>query len=232
MADSTGVALLRAAHQWPDLSALQDDPPHLWSLDGGGREIVVELIQKTKPRTFLEAGSFLGGSALTWLAADPDFTLISLDSWHQYAADWIDTTIASPPSWVTDAESLKPISEAVHRTNLMTVALHNMRRYRDRVIPIRMPIVDAYPYIAGFVQPDIVYIDADKQPEDYLLAHELFPSAILCGDDWSWRNPQGEFPVRNYVKDVAALRGCEIIAQDATWILQSSSKDASHSRGT
>jgi hypothetical protein len=215
-----GIEALRLVHPWPDISALQNDPPHVWSLDGGGRKIISELIQRVRPQTILEVGSFLGGSALTWLSAGPRFTLIALDSWHQHAANWIDVVIANPPSWVSDVEALKPISQAIHRTDLMTVALHNLRRYRDRVIPIRMTAVEGYPYIAGLVQPDIVYIDADKQAENYYLAHKLFPNAIICGDDWTWRDEAGELPVRRYVNEIAALRGCSIVAEDATWMLQ------------
>ncbi len=65
-----------------------------------------------------------------------------------------------------------------------------------------------------------MFIDADKNPQDYFLAHETFSTAILCGDDWSWQDSTGAFVVRDYVAAVACLRNCNIIAREATWILQ------------
>jgi hypothetical protein len=217
-----GLNALRARHPWPDISELDGDPPHVWSLDGGGRELVTELIQNTRPRIILEVGTFLGGSALTWLETNRDSTVITLDPWTQAVASYVDIVIASPPFWVRDTEPLKPISEAIHRHGIAKVALHNLRSFRERVIPIQMPAEAGYAYIRSFVEPQIIYIDANKQPQDYMLAHQLFPNAILCGDDWTWQDESGDYPVRGYVHQVAAFRDCTVLAKDATWVLAQS----------
>jgi hypothetical protein len=41
----------------------------------------------------------------------------------------------------------------------------------------------------------------------------------LCGDDWGWRNKQGELVVRSYVYEIAKARDCTVTAKHATWIL-------------
>jgi hypothetical protein len=214
-----GLDALRARHPWPEISGLDGDAPHVWSLDGGGRELITDVIQKMRPRIILEVGTFLGGSALRWLATRPDFTLIVMDVWTQGTGHWVDKVIASPPFWVQDIEPLKPISEAIHRHGIAKVALHNLRSFRDRVIPIQMPAETGYAYVRGLVEPDMVYIDADKQPSDYMLAHQLFPTTVLCGDDWDWQDEGGGYPVRGYAHHVAALRDCTVLAKDATWVL-------------
>ncbi|MBO0733105.1 MAG: hypothetical protein J2P49_02045 [Methylocapsa sp.] len=211
------LAALRARHPWPELSELEGAPPYVWNLDG--RELVTELIRNTRPRIFLEVGTFLGGSALSWLAAHPDLVLIALDPWTGGIENFVDMVIDSPPSWVESIEPLRPIAAAIRQHGIANVALHNLRAFRDRVIPVRMPAEMGYPHIRSFVEPDIIYIDATKQPQEYLLVHELFPAATLCGDDWTWQDETGTCPVRNYFHKVAALRDCSVLAKDATWLL-------------
>ncbi len=213
------LATLRAKHPWPDISALDSSPPLSWNLDGGGRNLVIELIKRAKPKVMLEMGTFLGGSALQWLGADDDFTLIALDSWTAAAGAWVGKTIQEPPSWVADPLALVPIRDTLAKHSIMSVALHNLRAHKHRVIPIQMTAADGYPYLSAQLEPDIVFIDANKEMQDYSLAHELFPHAILCGDDWSWRDKSGAYPVRRYAQDIAERRRCNVVSQDATWIL-------------
>lgn len=66
---ASALARLRAAHPWPNIAGLDENPPLVWSLDVGGRELVIELIKRAKPEIVLEVGTFLGGSALQWLNA-------------------------------------------------------------------------------------------------------------------------------------------------------------------
>ena len=198
---------------WPDLTELRGHPPYLWSLDGGGRHLVVDLINRTKPTSFLEVGCFLGGSALTWLRSASDFTLIVVDTWDRYAAEWLFRCAETPPPWVQDPAALEPLVRPVKTYGLMNIALNNLRDFKDRVIPLNMRAEEAYRYIAKFVEPDIVYIDAAKEWPEFLLAHETFPNAILCGDDWEWTDDDGEFRVRPFVWDIAERRGCSVETQ-------------------
>ncbi len=216
-----GLNVLRARHPWPDISELDGDPPHEWSLDGGGRELVAKLIKKTRPRILMEVGTFLGGSALRWLATRPDFTLVILDPWPQWLGSWIDNEIASPSPLVAvrDSKRLKRISQAVHRHGISKVALHNLRSFGHRVIPIQMPWETGYAYVRSFVEPDMIYIDADKKPQSIMLAHQLFPAAILCGCDWDWQDESGGYPVRDPVRRIAALRRATVLTKHHTWVV-------------
>jgi hypothetical protein len=217
-----GLEALRCANPWPDISGLEGQPSYMWSLDGGGRHLVTDLIKEVRPKTFLEIGTFLGGSALQWLESAPDFTLIVVDAWSKKVADMEKFTqrqIDHPPAWVQDIDLLRRLVQPLAEHGIFKVAMHNLRRYRARVIPIVMTTKKAYAYVSEFIEPDIIYIDANKEKQDYHLAHETFPATRICGDDWYWEDARGEFTVRRYVNEVASLRNCHVVAEGATWVL-------------
>jgi hypothetical protein len=215
-----GIDVILTANPWPDLRELEGQPPYLWSLDGGGRELITGLIRGINATTMLEIGSFLGGSAISWLESDPTLILIVADPWDWDCASWLRVIIASPPEWIQDKGLLERLVPPIEKHGMFKIALHNLRKYRDRLIPLKMRAEQAYRYVSVFGEPDIIYIDANKERQDYVLAHEIFPNSIISGDDWEWTNDKGIMVVRDYVSEVAKLRGCRVVARRATWILE------------
>ena len=68
--------------------------------------------------------------------------------------------------------------------------LVNLWDHRQRVIPLRGRSPEKLYELAQLgVAPDLVYLDSDKSGVELEVCHELFPDAILCGDDWTyaWR---------------------------------------------
>lgn len=218
--ETAKLQTLRSLHPWPDIHELDGQPSYVWSLDGGGRHLILDLIRERKPKVFLEVGVFVGGSALQWLQnSSDDMTLLAADTWDHQAEGYVFKMAREPAPWIVDMEPIHALEMPLRQYGIYKVALHNLRDFRHRVIPLRMPVVNLYSYVKDFGEPDIIYIDANKEPQDYLLAHEIFPNAILCGDDWGWRNKQGEMVVRSYVHEVAKVRDCTVQAKLATWIL-------------
>jgi hypothetical protein len=217
----TKLQALRRENPWPDISALDGRPSYEWSLDGGGRHLIVDLIRERQPKVFLEVGVFVGGSALQWLRNSPDdMTLIAAEPWGKSAEYWVEAMVLERPSWIPDFEPVLALQAVLKECGIYKVALHNLRDFRDRVIPLRIPATTLYGYLRGFVEPDIIYIDATKEREEYVLAHEIFPRSILCGDDWNWRDAKGEFAMRPFVYEVAESRNCDVVAEGATWVLR------------
>ena len=69
------------------------------------------------------------------------------------------------------------------------------------------------------VRPDLIYFDSDKTGVDIEIAHQLFPDAILTGDDWTWGIEQG-YPIRRAVKAFAREHyGFRVVSNRATWVL-------------
>jgi len=217
----TKLQELRRSNPWPDISVLDGRPSYEWSLDGGGRQLIVDLIRERRPKVFLEVGVFVGGSALQWLRNSPDnMTLIVADIWDQSPEYWVEAMVRERPSWIEDIEPALALQAVFKECGIYKVALHNLRDFRDRVIPLRIPATTLYGYLRGFLEPDIIYIDATKERQEYVLAHEIFPRSILCGDDWEWRDDTGEFGVRPFVYEVAEARNCDVVVEGATWVLR------------
>ncbi len=209
---------LRRAHPWPDIEGV---PSYRFSLDGGGRRHVVDLIARTKPKVLVEVGCFLCGSALTWLEADPELTLIGIDPW---AGNW-DTHMERwlGMSWANvvfrDVGDIDAFLDNLRRYGPFRSAVANVRDHKDRFIPIKGFSPAALQVIADAgVVPDIVYIDAGKIAVDLEEAHRLFPTAHLCGDDWGW-GPEKGYPMRQVVESFAAEHGLNIVAERQTWLL-------------
>src|ERR1700722_5782224 len=147
-------------------------------------------------------------------------TLIAADIWDHTVEGWVSAMARERPSWIPDIEQVVALEAALKELGVYKVALHNLRDFRDRVIPLRIPAAVLYGYLRSFVEPDIIYIDATKVREEYVLAHETFPKSILCGDDWEWLDAAGEFGIRSFVYEVAESRNCDVVAERATWILR------------
>jgi hypothetical protein len=218
---NTRLETLRMMNPWPDIRALDGQPSYVWSLDGGGRHLIVDLIRERQPKVFLEVGVFVGGSSLQWLENSPaDMTLLAADIWGHGAEYFVFLMAREPAPWILDMEPVRALQTPLKEHGIYKVAMHNLRNFRDRVIPLRMPVAELYGYVKAFIEPDIIYIDANKERQDYILAHETFPNSILCGDDWEWQNDQGECPVRSFVYEIAEARNCDVIAERATWVLR------------
>ena len=69
--------------------------------------------------------------------------------------------------------------------------LVNLWEERKRVIPVRFTTVMALEEIhQRQIVPDLIYIDADHAYQavyaDVTTSLRLFPTSVICGDDWSW----------------------------------------------
>jgi hypothetical protein len=124
-------------------------------------------------RVIIELGSWLGRSTMHLLEAAPNATILCVDHWlgsaeHQTRPEW--------------KEKLPRLYETFLRHHWPS---------RDRIVPMRMDTVEGMHEIAkAGVKPDLVYVDAshdaDSVCRDLSSARLLFPSAQLCGDDWTF----------------------------------------------
>ena len=162
---------------WPDIRALDGQPSYVWSLDGGGRHLIVDLIRERQPKVFLEVGVFVGGSSLQWLENSPaDMTLLAADIWDHGAEYLVFLMARKPAPWIVDMEPVWALQTPLKEHGIYKVALHNLRDFRDRVVPLRMPVVDLYGYVKTFIEPDIIYIDAIRN--DRTTSLRMRPSRI------------------------------------------------------
>ncbi len=183
--------------------------PFLWSIDGGGRELIEQMIVDNDVRLILEIGSFLGGSTERWLRASRNLVVVCLDPWLDgWAGDY------------TAQHGYTEFRDQLNQENgFFMTFLANLWNYRTRVVPVRKKspqgLLDLF---LLNLQPDLIYVDADKKSDSIRACHQLWPSAILTGDDWNWGKGD-KAPVREAVTTLASTHGFEILQQKETWVL-------------
>ena len=209
------LRVIRERYPWPDVPA--GIQPYIVSLDGGGRHLVDALIEKDAVKTMLEIGSFLGGSTHRWLACSPNHQVIAVDPWNFQAGDYV----ASEQSWFYWP---RPPDNIVHQLNasdgLYHTFLANLAGHRERLIPVRANSPEVLEELKELgLQPDLIYIDADKERDDLEACHRFWPTARLTGDDYMW-NAEAGFPMQQIVHAFASDHGYVVIHDRATWVLQ------------
>jgi hypothetical protein len=213
-----GMEALRRDNPWPE--PLLSVEPFYLSLDAGGRHLVTDLIQERGITLMLEVGSFLCGSAQQWLAASRELVVIGVDPWDGNWAPYMRKLAGQQDAMLGDLPDPEGIADTIQRYGNYAVALNNMRDERDRFIPVRRRSPEAFHYLQKRgVKPQMVYIDAFKTDDDLWKAHEVFPDAILCGDDWTWRDDEGRFLMREHVESFVAENPFQVEAEGATWVL-------------
>lgn len=190
---SPQVAALAEKHPWPkEKPVVPTFPDRNWlfpSTEG--------LLRNSVPQTarlIIELGSWTGRSTRFLANLAPDATIVAVDHWN------------GSPEHRDDAE----LREALPR--LYDTFLAECWAERERIIPLRMGSVAGLRAVAqAGLAPDAIYIDADHSFKsvvaDLTAALDLFPSAVIVGDDWDWEE------VRKAVEAVLAPRGlrCQVL---------------------
>lgn len=203
------IQVLSAKYAWPQVQP--DFNPAEWVLDGGGKNLIVNKICKDRPFLIIEIGCFLGSSIKKWLAVSPNVYVIAIDPWEgEWWADYARTH---------GRDEL--IDQFSRENGPYLTFLSSLWEYKERLFPVRGISPEKLYELAGLaIQPDLIYFDSDKTGVDLEVAYQLFPEAILTGDDWSWGQEQG-YPIRKAVRTFAKDRhGYQIVSNRATWKLE------------
>lgn len=177
------------------------------------------LFAQKKIDFMLEIGSFMGGSARRWLRSDAEMRIVCVDPWGNNVGYM---NLLSKADWaikLASKERLEHYRDLVERHGTFAVVQNNLFEYRDRVVMIRDTVPDVFGRIGGMLRPNLIFIDATKVREEFWPTHEAFPDAIIAGDDWSWAESPGNFPVRKYVEEIAEARGGRIYGDRQTFVI-------------
>jgi hypothetical protein len=170
---------------------------HGWFLETHIR-VFRAIIQPTTKIIF-ELGSWYGSST-RWLVENSDAKVFAIDLWD-------DGFILNDNHYNSSHE----LRSMLRSHPLYETFLKNLWEYKDRVTPLRMKTLDGLQYLFDQgtvillkvfllslcllapvcflgIKPDIIYIDADHHydaaKKDILKSLELFPDAIIVGDDY------------------------------------------------
>jgi len=180
-------------------------------MDYGGRRLITDVITRRDVRVLLEIGSFLGGSARQWLTASPDVIVICVDPWP-------DLDDSRP---LIDKHKLGRVFRGQLRSaeGIYRSFVASMWNERSRVIHVRGTSADTLPTLHALgLKPDLVYIDADKRGAEIATCDELFPDALISGDDWNWSDGYA-FPIREPARESARLRRRHLKHYGTTWLI-------------
>lgn len=200
---------LREQHPWPESRPQADPVP--WSMDYGGRRLISDLIVSREIRLLLEIGSFVGGSARQWLEASPNVAVVCIDPWLDI----------SGPRPLMDAHPVgRLFGQQLRRPGGPCDSfLASMWDLKARVTPVRGMAADVLPDLHQLgLRPDLIYIDADKRGDEIAICDELFPDALIGGDDWNWSDGYG-FTIRAQARKSARMRERFLKQYGNTWLI-------------
>jgi len=199
---------LRKNFTWPDTKP--DFSEVDWILDGGGRHLVYNKIDKDTPFLIIEIGSFLGSSIKFWLNKSANIYVIAIDPWED---GW-------PEGYAKKHKRYDVAKQFSRKDGLYMTFLSSLWQHKKQIFPIRGKSPDKLYEIAKIgIEPDLLYFDSDKVGDDIKIAHSLFPNAIIAGDDWTWGINDG-YPIRNAVKEFIKENNYNVVSDKATWVIK------------
>lgn len=208
---------------FPSSEELRDVEPFLFLMDGGGKHIVEQEIQKVLDSEgrckILEVGLFVGGSAKRWLSYDTRCTLVGVDLFERNDSVF-DGYFARNIDWATKQFSGRDSDAIIKSYKKYGQALtffKNLENYSDRLDIYKGNFSGEVATIAH-AHPDInvIFLDADKAEGLLNLCWEHFPNAVITGDDWTWGADKG-YPMQRVVKEFCNQHGAKWANTGATW---------------
>ena len=159
---------------------------------------IFKMLVRPTVQTIVELGSFLGRSSAGWLRAFPDAHVIAIDTWKGSSEHISDPYL----------NGLLPQLKATFQANLW--------EERRRLTAIQATTLAGLRRLHELrVSPDVIYVDADHSTEavlaDVNLCLDLFPDALIIGDDWMWAS------VRAAVEQISEQRGLQLATCQGIW---------------
>jgi len=165
---------------WPDVIPNVPKDNHHW-FGEGNRTVLNHLIDELNPKFILEMGSWTGaGSTNFILNKAPNSHLVCIDHWGS------DLNMYNlQKAWTPTDEELSRLK------NLWETFLMNTWEHKTHLTPIRKKTVEALEFLKPLDIPfDLIYIDAHHDYESVLhdisVSGEIWPNAVICGDDYRW----------------------------------------------
>lgn len=185
-----------------------------WSMDYGGRGLITDVLAGRRLRVVLEIGVFLGGSVRQWLDASDEVVVVAVDPWPDMKRN-------HPHGSFVERHPLgrRYGDQLFAPEGLFNTFIASLWDQRLRIVPVRGSGLDILPELHALgLRPDLVYVDADKKGNELSLCAELFPAALIGGDDWTWQDGR-TFPIRLPAADTARRQGRFLKHVDQTWLI-------------
>jgi len=163
---------LRKRYPWPESRPeipAEHEGLHGWFSGDNQKALAAACSAETK--VVVELGSWFGRSATFLAEHAPNAAILCIDHWKGSIEHHRNPTWCSRLPFLYDG------------------FLRNLWPFRDRVVPMRTTTLEGMREVASLgIVPDLIYVDASHDQEsvaaDVRTALQLFPQALLLGDDW------------------------------------------------
>jgi hypothetical protein len=169
------------------------------------------IIGEVNPSVIVEVGSWKGASAVNLAKLAPAAAIYCVDTWLGGLDHWLHEE--TPPNGLCRDDFGSPM---LYHQFLLNVTLSG---HPEQIHPIQQTSLNGIRllHLAG-LRPQLVYIDGSHQYDDVcadiLAAFNLFPGAVIFGDDYGFE------PVGRAVRDFAqGLNGEVQIDKNNFWRL-------------
>jgi hypothetical protein len=186
--------------EWPD-----DDYPFT-NLNPSIVELVFRIqenIQQRPVEFYLELGTMFGGSLEIAHAANPNITMLAIDTFLGDVSMWVWESKARRPAHLMEFDflDLHGGQPRVYERFLYTV---KKRGFHHKVVPFRTTTIVGMKVLLRLFQeghlrqrPEVIYLDSAHEKVETLLEIQeawcLLPeSGILFGDDWLWESVKSD----------------------------------------
>lgn len=211
---------------FPDESVLSSVYPFLFRMEGGGKHLIdkeIRTIVATNGKCkILEVGLFLGSSAYHWLEEHDKVELVGIDLFARNESVF-DYYLKENIAWAVSQFEQTDKEAFIHsykENGQELTFFKNLAGFKDRIHIYRGNFMKVGEEIkADHPDIDLVFLDADKSRAMINLAYQLFPTALLCGDDWNWGEAQG-FPMQSAVKAFCEENNMKWGSVAATWLVK------------
>lgn len=182
------IRLLNSLFPWPEEKPNVSERHERWF--NRHKQVLLRQVVPRNAKLVVELGSWLGDSTRWFCEWCPDATVVAVDTWLGSAEHLL------------KRRSMLPV---LHETFLA-----NCWEFRDRLIPFWNTSLVALNFLARLkLQPEVIYFDSDHSFWGLLseleTANELFPKAMLVGDDGT--NPTVKNTLKVFTKYRQPCRG-------------------------
>lgn len=187
-----------------------DDPKsdHGW-LGPANRRQLKKILDEVDPMIVIELGSWLGKSA-RFFVENSRAVVICIDTWKG--------------SRVHQRKKFRD----QHLKTLWKSFLSTNRKYKDRILPIKMSTLEAS--TLDLPKADLIYVDACHYTLDVygdLCSYYRFLSdgGVICGDDYIQRSRRRRFHVKKAVDHFAKKYSFDVLVDRGFWKFERKMED-------
>lgn len=177
-------------------------------------QMLIDILSQENPKTWCELGVFAGGSILYLCQKTQDTLIACIDTWET-KKDTVKNHFKLP----RDKQEILEHQLALNQDFMPYVFMNNVMGFQKRIRPFQCNTIEGLKHLRDIhFEPEFIYIDANHNYkfvlEDLQTSIDLFPNAVILGDDFSesWKG------VQQAVREIAQQHDYKIYSRSHTWI--------------